>query len=159
MILLADHVHHETFECFPGQVLLAQEASMSERQVRLHLKKLESDGRIVRSSRYAGSGERTSDSYQLVGLQTWATGARASAKEIHERARQEELEKTTTGVNPPVVTTGGFTSDYRRVCVETTGVNPPGNLKREYQEEREEEEEPLTKAEAKLGEAEVVRFA
>lgn len=46
LLILATHANDETFECYPGHVLLGQEAAMSERNLIYCLKRLEDLGEI-----------------------------------------------------------------------------------------------------------------
>ena len=70
LLALANRSNHETGVCFPGQQLLAQECSMSDRTVRRHLKRLEELGLIERRARMRGEGRgRTSDEYRIAYFQ------------------------------------------------------------------------------------------
>jgi hypothetical protein len=119
LFLLAERIDNETGECFPGQQLLGQEASMCERQVRQHLKKLEDAGFIERRSRFRPDGRPTSDCYCFPGFLEWLKGSRDSA-----------CRSSTTGGNPPAAEI-----HRRRVSVSTTGGNPPPNRKKNPQKE------------------------
>ena len=101
LLLIAERVDNETFSCFPGQKLLSEEASMSERQVRQHLAALDKDGHIIREARHRQNGSRTSDKITLAGFESYLN----SMNSIPIQA---------TGGNPPVVSTtptGGFAYD------------------------------------------------
>lgn len=71
LLALANRSNHETGVCFPGQKLIAQECSMSDRSVRRHLKNLEKLGLIQRRPRMRGQGRgRTSDEYRIAFFQS-----------------------------------------------------------------------------------------
>jgi hypothetical protein len=121
-ILIADRISNETGECFPGQQLLAEEASMCERQVRQHLKALTEAKHIGRRKRFRPDGTPTSDVYWFPGFMDWLPAQKQSARDAHDA-----YIKSTTGGNPPLVDSG---IDHRRVSVSTTGGNPPPNAKK-----------------------------
>jgi len=124
-LLLAERLDNESGECFPGQKLIAEEASMSERQVRDHLAALESAGYIERRKRFRPDGAPTSDCYSFPGFLNWLKNAKCSAREAHDSYRLD-----TTGENPPtVVHVPPAEIRRRRKSVATTGGNPPPNPK------------------------------
>ena len=70
LLALANRSNHETGVCYPGQKLIAQECSMSDRSVRRHLKNLEALGLIERRPRMRKEGRgRTSDEYRIAYFQ------------------------------------------------------------------------------------------
>jgi hypothetical protein len=121
-ILIADRINNETGECFPGQQLLAEEASMCERQVRQHLKALVEASHLGRRKRFRPDGTPTSDVYWFPGFMDWLPTQKQSARDAHDA-----YIKSTTGGFPPVVDSG---IDHRRVSVSTTGGFPPPNSKK-----------------------------
>jgi len=75
LISLANYADHTSGEAYPGQKLLAQEASMTSRSVRRHLVALEKMGLIERQRRTRKDGSRTSDLYILkIANRTKSTG-------------------------------------------------------------------------------------
>jgi len=64
LICLANYAD-KTGVCWPGQKALAEDASMTERSVRTHIKALEAAGLISRQERRRADQTRTSDQYTL----------------------------------------------------------------------------------------------
>jgi Helix-turn-helix domain len=124
-ILLADRISNETGTCFPGQELLAEEATMCKRAVRTHLNALEAAYYIKRSRRFKPDGSPTSDQYEFPGFMDWRGVAKADAREVHEK-HANDRQRSTTGRNLPPVDLG---ADHRQVYVATTGRNLPPNPK------------------------------
>lgn len=122
LLAIANRISDDTGRCFPGQALLADECTMSERQVREHLASLQDEGRINRFYRHNGNEGRTSDEYEIVGFLDWNKRGKADAR------------KAAGGGNPPVAEKG---ERNRRKKVSVTGGNPPGNPKRNPKIEEE----------------------
>ena len=100
LLALANRTNHETGVCFPGQKLLAQECSMSDRSVRRHLKNLEAQGLITRRPRMRSEGRgRTSDEYRIAFVQPDNMSAR-SRPTGHDAAtnRTNQDDQPDTGV-------------------------------------------------------------
>ncbi len=125
-ILIADRISNETGTCFPGQELLAEEATMCIRAVRTHLRALENNYYITRSRRFKAGGSPTSDEYEFPGFREWLGAAKADARAVHEK-HANQRQKSTTGRNLPPVDLG---AGHRQVYVGTTGRNLPPNLKK-----------------------------
>jgi hypothetical protein len=126
MVMLAERMSNDTCECFPGQALLAEECSMSERALRDHLPKLEEARFLERRMRFHPNGERKTDAYTFPGFQDWLLHQADSAREYGERAR-----KSPTGGNLPVAqncTSGGNLPVAEKRM--TAGGNLPRNLKK-----------------------------
>jgi hypothetical protein len=125
-ILLADRISNETGTCFPGQELLAEEATMCARSVRTHLNALEATYYIKRSKRFKPDGSPTSDKYEFPGFKEWLGAVKTDAREVHEKHASSRQEFT-TGRNLPPVDLG---ASHRQVSVATTGRNLPPNPKK-----------------------------
>jgi hypothetical protein len=123
MLALANRISDDTGACFPGQALIAQEVTMSERQVREHLAILEREGRIRRYFRHHPNGDRSSDEYEIVGFMEWlkkstddagtpgnpTTGGNPPVAEKRTRKSvRQPAEKRSHNRRVSVVTTGGF---------------------------------------------------
>jgi len=65
LIVLADHAHNDGSNCFPSVKTIAEEARMSERNVRYALRELEEHGSI-RSTGRTSKGMKV---YEIVGVQ------------------------------------------------------------------------------------------
>jgi hypothetical protein len=91
-LLLAERINNETGTCFPGQELLAEEATMCRRAVVTHLAALEVAGYITRRKRFRFDGAPTSDEFTLPGFLEWLKNTKEDARTFHERY-------TTTGGN------------------------------------------------------------
>jgi hypothetical protein len=130
MLALANRISDDTGRCFPGQKLIAKECTMSERQVRKHLKDLDEGGLIARTERTNSLG-RTSDEYEISGFMAWMNRNTADANEFR------------TGGNPPQPVPAEKGNQYRRKSVVSTGGNPPGNHKKNHKENHQLEI-PLT---------------
>lgn len=65
LLALADCENDETLRCDPSQSFIAKKASVSERQVRDMLTKLEDRGLIARTRRGSTAGGRRSDDFRL----------------------------------------------------------------------------------------------
>ena len=83
-MLLADRISNESGECFPGQELLAEEATMSISQVKLHLKALETAKYLTRRKRFRPDGRPTSDCYSFPGFMEWLKDSRQNARDLHD---------------------------------------------------------------------------
>lgn len=90
MLLLAERIKNETGECFPGQELLAKEASMTGRSVRRHLSELVKTGLLKSRYRYSENGKRTSSAYEIVGFLDWLRCAEECAHRQRTNASGSE---------------------------------------------------------------------
>lgn len=89
LMCIAYHVDRKTGRWAMSQEDLAEEATMSIRQVKHHTAALETDRRIIRRERRDRPGAREDYEYELVGYAQWMKGQRVAARDIHERARNE----------------------------------------------------------------------
>ena len=127
-LLLAERIDNDSGLCFPGQVLLAEEASMSLSQVKIHLKALENARYIERSKRFRQDGAPTSDAYTFPGFMEWLRDSKQNARELHDAlGAGDHSRKPTCGGNPPAVDSH---IDHSRVSIVTTAGNPATNLKK-----------------------------
>lgn len=65
VLLLLAHYSDKDMTCYPGQTRLADQAGMSDRNVRRAVSELEAKGLIYRQKRFRKDGTRTSDLYHL----------------------------------------------------------------------------------------------
>lgn len=122
MLAIANRINNDTGTCFPGQALLAQECTMSLRQVSEHLGALEKGGLILRGFRHKGN-ERTSDEYEICGFMEWLKQVRESAREAATCGNPQHAETRIRNMRKRVVATCG---------------NPQGNLKKNPKKETKE---------------------
>jgi DNA-binding transcriptional ArsR family regulator len=121
LLLLADRISNETGECFPGQKRLAKEASMSERTVRRHMKKLGEAGMIISRKRFCPNGNPNTSAYEIVGFLDWLNCA--------EKCADDQRSKVTSGQHRPAVKSGSTTgqnvqSPADNVVLQTQRDNP-----------------------------------
>lgn len=99
LLALANRTNHETGMCFPGQRLIADECSMSDRTVRRHLKSLEDRGLISRRARMRTEGRgRTSDEYRLAYVQADMLAAKSPAGRDRTTNRTNQDDQPDNGV-------------------------------------------------------------
>ncbi len=87
LLLLAERISNETGRCFPGQSLLAKEATMSMTQVKMNLRDMEKAGLIVRTPNIGDKGHIVSTFYEIPGFMPWMKAGRQSAQTFWEEAR------------------------------------------------------------------------
>jgi len=106
-VMIAEHTSNKTGRCYPGQALLADECTMSERQVREHAKALEDIGIIRRYERRKkdGSQQWNSHEYELVGFLEWLARAQEDARKPSGGNPPEAQEPTGGNAYDPVAET------------------------------------------------------
>jgi hypothetical protein len=154
LLMIAERIANESGKCWPSQKLIAEEASMSLTQVKVHLAALQDATWIKRTPRYAASGRRTSDEYEIIGFKEYYQGQRNFGQEVARRAQAKA--KSQAADNKEKITTAGFPphgeecdeSHYSRVSDITTAGFPSLDYSRVSDHEpsyTEPKEEPSTK--------------
>jgi hypothetical protein len=87
LMCIAHHVDRDTGRWRISQADIAEDASMSIRQVKEHSKALEADFRIVRYTHRSKSGAMEDYEYELVGYADWVGEGRKRARQFYEQAR------------------------------------------------------------------------
>ncbi|WP_125461811.1 MULTISPECIES: hypothetical protein [Rhodomicrobium] len=87
LLLLAERISNESGICWPGQTLLADEATMSISQVKLHLKAMEDEGLLVRTLAHNEKGHIVGTKYEIPGFLRWLKAGKESAQSFWEEDR------------------------------------------------------------------------
>jgi hypothetical protein len=95
LIAIAHHVDRKTGKWTMRQEDIAKDATMSIRQVKEHIAKLDEGKRIVRDVQRAGDGSPEGTEYTLVGYPEWMAGNQESAIPAFEQAAARVPEKQT----------------------------------------------------------------